>query len=222
MELRLRQLPPPARRQPSRLLPARKPRSHSRPTPKSGSSSAPRPDLRTQILATPELAPTIRRRVTRRSRASFLPSADVDSIMGLLHLREFQSFFVFATAALQTHPEKRKQNLRRSRSLRSSRPVANSLQQRPPRLSFVGKSRRSTLVRLRHDPARRLLSRTTSATNFAARSPRGEPPSASVSSTRKEHFRRSFPLRPQSGMDQSTQPRATSRSSTAPSGPTTN
>jgi len=31
----------------------------------------------------------------------FLPSADVDSLMGLLHLREFQSFFLFATPAIQ-------------------------------------------------------------------------------------------------------------------------
>jgi pyrroloquinoline quinone biosynthesis protein B len=31
----------------------------------------------------------------------FLPNADVDSVMGLLHLREFQSFFVFATRGVQ-------------------------------------------------------------------------------------------------------------------------
>jgi pyrroloquinoline quinone biosynthesis protein B len=31
----------------------------------------------------------------------FLPSADVDSLMGLLHLREFQPFFVFSTAGVQ-------------------------------------------------------------------------------------------------------------------------
>jgi pyrroloquinoline quinone biosynthesis protein B len=31
----------------------------------------------------------------------FLPSADVDSIAGLLHLREFQSFFLFATPSVQ-------------------------------------------------------------------------------------------------------------------------
>jgi pyrroloquinoline quinone biosynthesis protein B len=31
----------------------------------------------------------------------FLTSADVDSLMGLLHLREFQTFFVFATPAIQ-------------------------------------------------------------------------------------------------------------------------
>ena len=30
-----------------------------------------------------------------------MPSADVDSIAGLLHLREFQSFFVFATPSVQ-------------------------------------------------------------------------------------------------------------------------
>lgn len=31
----------------------------------------------------------------------FLPSADVDAVMGLLHLREFQNFFVFATPTVQ-------------------------------------------------------------------------------------------------------------------------
>jgi pyrroloquinoline quinone biosynthesis protein B len=31
----------------------------------------------------------------------FLPSADADSVVGLLHLREFQSFFVFAAASVQ-------------------------------------------------------------------------------------------------------------------------
>lgn len=31
----------------------------------------------------------------------FLLSADVDSVMGLLHLREFENFFVFATPAVQ-------------------------------------------------------------------------------------------------------------------------
>jgi len=31
----------------------------------------------------------------------FLTSADVDSVMGLLHLREFQTFFIFATPAIQ-------------------------------------------------------------------------------------------------------------------------
>jgi pyrroloquinoline quinone biosynthesis protein B len=59
------------------------------------------PDLRPQILATPELSP--RDDGARRSPIAgvFLPSADVDSIAGLLHLREFHSFFVFATPALQ-------------------------------------------------------------------------------------------------------------------------
>ncbi len=57
------------------------------------------PDLRAQILATPELSPDSE---THSPIAGiFLPSADVDSVMGLLHLREFQSFFVFAAAAVQ-------------------------------------------------------------------------------------------------------------------------
>jgi pyrroloquinoline quinone biosynthesis protein B len=59
------------------------------------------PDLRMQILATPELAPDDQAPSHSPIAGVFLPSADVDSIMGLLHLREFQSFFVFSTAALQ-------------------------------------------------------------------------------------------------------------------------
>ena len=58
------------------------------------------PDLRTQILATPELAPPAG---SRRSPITgvFLTSADVDSAMGLLHLREFTPFRIFATPAVQ-------------------------------------------------------------------------------------------------------------------------
>jgi pyrroloquinoline quinone biosynthesis protein B len=58
------------------------------------------PDLRAQILATPELAPP---EGSRRSpiRGVFLTSADVDSVMGLLHLREFAPFHIFATPAVQ-------------------------------------------------------------------------------------------------------------------------
>ncbi len=59
------------------------------------------PDLRTQILATPELAPQSKSETHSPIAGVFLPSADVDSVMGLLHLREFQSFFVFAAAATQ-------------------------------------------------------------------------------------------------------------------------
>ena len=59
------------------------------------------PDLRTQILATPELAPQSNSETHSPIAGVFLPSADVDSVMGLLHLREFQSFFVFAAAATQ-------------------------------------------------------------------------------------------------------------------------
>jgi pyrroloquinoline quinone biosynthesis protein B len=59
------------------------------------------PDLRTQILATPELSPGADAAAHSPIAGVFLPSADVDSIAGLLHLREFEAFFIFATAALQ-------------------------------------------------------------------------------------------------------------------------
>jgi pyrroloquinoline quinone biosynthesis protein B len=59
------------------------------------------PDLRTQVLATPELSPRDNATSPSPVAGVFLSSVDVDSVMGLLHLREFQTFFVFATAASQ-------------------------------------------------------------------------------------------------------------------------
>jgi len=45
------------------------------------------PDLRTQIMATPQLAPPDGEPTGTPIGGIFLPSADVDSLMGLLHLR---------------------------------------------------------------------------------------------------------------------------------------
>lgn len=59
------------------------------------------PDLRTQLLSTPELAPSPDKPGQVPIGGVFLPSADVDAVLGLLHLREFQNFFVFATAGVQ-------------------------------------------------------------------------------------------------------------------------
>jgi pyrroloquinoline quinone biosynthesis protein B len=58
------------------------------------------PDLRTQILATPELSPPPG---SRRSPIAgvFLTSADVDSVAGLLHLRESTPLCIFSTPAVQ-------------------------------------------------------------------------------------------------------------------------
>ena len=75
------------------------------------------PDLRTQITATLELCPNRASSASSRMGVPgvgapatvetpiggvFLPSADVDSVAGLLHLREFQSFFFFATPSGQS------------------------------------------------------------------------------------------------------------------------
>lgn len=57
------------------------------------------PDLRSQILDTRELHPA-QDKPGSPVAGVFLPSADVDAVMGLLHLREFQSFLVFATPAV--------------------------------------------------------------------------------------------------------------------------
>ena len=59
------------------------------------------PDLRGQILAAPELTPHPNSETNSPIAGVFLPSADVDSVIGLLHLREFQTFFVFSAAAVQ-------------------------------------------------------------------------------------------------------------------------
>lgn len=57
------------------------------------------PDLREQLLWAPEFAPANGRRSTPIV-AVLLTSADVDCVMGLLHLREFQPFRVFATPSV--------------------------------------------------------------------------------------------------------------------------
>ena len=59
------------------------------------------PDLRTQMIATPALSPSPDDRGHSPIAGVFLLSAEIDSVMGLLHLREPQSFFVFATPAVQ-------------------------------------------------------------------------------------------------------------------------
>jgi pyrroloquinoline quinone biosynthesis protein B len=59
------------------------------------------PDLRQQVVSARELAPPAEASSPSPIGGVFLPSADVDSVMGLLHLREFQSFFVFATHGVQ-------------------------------------------------------------------------------------------------------------------------
>jgi pyrroloquinoline quinone biosynthesis protein B len=59
------------------------------------------PDLRSQIVATPELAPFPNTQSSSAIMDVYLPSADVDSLMGLLHLREFQAFKVFSMPAIR-------------------------------------------------------------------------------------------------------------------------
>jgi pyrroloquinoline quinone biosynthesis protein B len=57
------------------------------------------PDLRSQILATPALTPAGSQRSTPIAGV-LITSADVDSVMGLLHLREFQAFRIFTTRSI--------------------------------------------------------------------------------------------------------------------------
>ncbi len=57
------------------------------------------PDLRTQIVGTPELAP--HGEGGSPIAGVFLLAGDLASSMGLLHLRDRQSFFLFATPAVQ-------------------------------------------------------------------------------------------------------------------------
>lgn len=58
------------------------------------------PDLRHQILRDPEFAPLNGSRSTPIA-GIILTSADVDSVIGLLHLREFQPLRVFATPSVK-------------------------------------------------------------------------------------------------------------------------
>jgi pyrroloquinoline quinone biosynthesis protein B len=58
------------------------------------------PDLRSQILSAPSLAPAIHPRHTP-IRGVLLTSADVDSVAGLLHLREFQPLQIYATESVR-------------------------------------------------------------------------------------------------------------------------
>lgn len=60
------------------------------------------PDLRSQILATKELQPFSDGNSSTAIREVYLPSADVDSLMGLLHLREFQGFRILCTPAVRS------------------------------------------------------------------------------------------------------------------------
>ena len=58
------------------------------------------PDLRTQILASPELGPSPDSGHSPIA-GIFLPNAEPGSVIGLLHLRELQNYFVFATPTVQ-------------------------------------------------------------------------------------------------------------------------
>ncbi len=59
------------------------------------------PDLRSQILAAPDLRPFAATAGSSPIRDVYLSSADVDSLMGLLHLREFQAFRIFALPSVR-------------------------------------------------------------------------------------------------------------------------
>src|SRR6266700_7816382 len=58
------------------------------------------PDLRTQIVSTPLLSPASAPRGTPIT-GIILTSADVDSVAGLLHLREFQPLRIYATRSVR-------------------------------------------------------------------------------------------------------------------------
>ncbi|MGB9463967.1 MAG: pyrroloquinoline quinone biosynthesis protein PqqB [Candidatus Acidiferrum sp.] len=58
------------------------------------------PDLRQQILSSADLVPPAGSRNTPIN-AVILTSADVDAVMGLLHLREFQPLQIFSTMAVR-------------------------------------------------------------------------------------------------------------------------
>lgn len=59
------------------------------------------PDLRSQIVAEPELNPFPNTKSSTPIYDVLLTSADVDSLMGLLHLREFQTFKIFSLPSIR-------------------------------------------------------------------------------------------------------------------------
>lgn len=59
------------------------------------------PDLRAQILATPELSPAPDSSGHSPVAGIFLPNAEPEWVIGLLHLRAMQNHFVFATPTVQ-------------------------------------------------------------------------------------------------------------------------
>jgi len=83
-----------------RGLPGFRPRTQAQvavsPAPGSWILLSASPDLRQQLLSDPDFAPPADTRATPVHTIVLL-SADVDSVMGLLHLREFQPLRVFAT-----------------------------------------------------------------------------------------------------------------------------
>src|SRR5260370_3533904 len=59
------------------------------------------PDIRSQIVAARELGPFSNTRSSSAILDVSLQSADVHSLMGLLHLREFQPFKIFSTPSIR-------------------------------------------------------------------------------------------------------------------------
>src|SRR5271168_4160477 len=59
------------------------------------------PDLRSQIASFPQLNPFRNTTASTPIFEVFLLSADVDSLMGLLHLREFQPFKIYSMPAIR-------------------------------------------------------------------------------------------------------------------------
>ena len=101
VELRLPELPSPARRDLPRQSPRAGAARESAPTLAPGFSLGASPDLRAQIEATPELHPyAMECRRIRRSRAVLL-NADIDHVLGLLLLRELQPLCVYATESIR-------------------------------------------------------------------------------------------------------------------------
>ncbi len=97
------------------------------------------PDLRVQILAAPELSPPDGSRGSPITGV-FLPSADVDSIMGLLHLREFTPFRIFATPGVQ-------------QILLEENTIFRVLDRATPPVQWLGISMQPQFARVAGDPA---------------------------------------------------------------------
>jgi pyrroloquinoline quinone biosynthesis protein B len=113
------------------------------------------PDLRAQILSDPDLAPQSAPRHSPIA-AVVLTGADVDQVIGLLHLREFHPFQIYSTPAVEN-------------ILRGENSLFNALQQTQPQAEWKSIAPGAPMRIVAADGA--ALNLTVTATSIATKAP---------------------------------------------------